>query len=69
MRRQRYPFYQNTMISSAMKAAVRLWEIPLNWCQRALTRAVGIAAVIRLFDIPWENTVVFGDSNNDLATV
>ena len=39
MRRQRYPFYQNTMISSAMKAAV----------------------------IPWENTVVFGDSNNDLA--
>ena len=41
MRRQRYPFYQNTMISSAMKAAVRLWEIPLNWCQRALTRLLG----------------------------
>ena len=28
---------------------------------------MGIAAVIRLFDIPWEDTVVFGDSNNDLA--
>ena len=23
--------------------------------------------MIRLFDISWENTVVFGDSNNDLA--
>ena len=63
MRRQRYPFYQNTMISSAMKAAVRLWEIPLSWCQRALARLLGS----QLFDIPWENTVVFGDSNNDLA--
>ena len=23
------------------EAAVRLWEIPLNWCQRALTRLLG----------------------------
>ena len=34
---------------------------------KGFNKAVGIAAVIRLFDIPWENTVVFGDSNNDLA--
>ena len=41
-----------------MKAAVRLWEIPLN-CAKGFNKAVGIAAVIRLFDIPWENTVAF----------
>ena len=35
--------------------------------EAALSKAVGIAAVIRLFDIPWEDTIVFGDSNNDLA--
>ena len=34
---------------------------------KGFNKAVGIAAVIRLFDIPWEDTVVFGDSNNDLA--
>ena len=34
---------------------------------KGFNKAVGIAAVIRLFDISWENTVVFGDSNNDLA--
>lgn len=34
---------------------------------KGFNKAVGIAAVIRLFDIPWKDTVVFGDSNNDLA--
>lgn len=34
---------------------------------KGFNKAVGIATVIRLFDISWENTVVFGDSNNDLA--
>ena len=34
---------------------------------KGFNKAVGIAAVIRLFDIPWEDTIVFGDSNNDLA--
>ena len=34
---------------------------------KGFNKAVGIAAVIHLFDIPWEDTVVFGDSNNDLA--
>ncbi len=30
-------------------------------------KAVGIAAVLKLFEIPWEASVVFGDSNNDIA--
>ncbi|MGN8630812.1 HAD-IIB family hydrolase [Blautia sp. HCP3S3_G3] len=34
---------------------------------KGMNKAVGIAAVCRLFDIPWEDTVVFGDSNNDLS--
>ncbi len=34
---------------------------------KGFNKAVGIAAVSRLFDIPWEDTIVFGDSNNDLA--
>lgn len=34
---------------------------------KGLNKAVGIAAVCRIFDIPWEDTVVFGDSNNDLS--
>ena len=34
---------------------------------KGFNNAVGIATVIRLFDIPWEDTIVFGDSNNDLA--
>ena len=34
---------------------------------KGCNKAVGIAAVCRIFDIPWENTVVFGDSNNDLS--
>lgn len=34
---------------------------------KGCSKAVGIAAVCRLFEIPWEDTVVFGDSNNDLS--
>ena len=34
---------------------------------KGCNKAVGIAAVCRIFDIPWEDTVVFGDSNNDLS--
>ena len=34
---------------------------------KGCNKAVGIAAVCRIFDIPWESTVVFGDSNNDLS--
>lgn len=34
---------------------------------KGFNKAVGIAAVCRLFQIPWEDTVVFGDSNNDLS--
>lgn len=33
---------------------------------KGCSKAVGIAAVCRIFEIPWEDTVVFGDSNNDL---
>lgn len=34
---------------------------------KGLNKAVGIASVCRIFGIPWEDTVVFGDSNNDLS--
>lgn len=34
---------------------------------KGFNKAVGIAAVCRLFDIQQEDTVVFGDSNNDLS--
>lgn len=34
---------------------------------KGFNKAVGIAAVCQLFQIPWEDTVVFGDSNNDLS--
>ena len=34
---------------------------------KGINKAVSIAAVCELFDIPWEDTVVFGDSNNDLS--
>nr|WP_202018823.1 HAD family hydrolase [Blautia wexlerae] len=34
---------------------------------KGFNKAVGISAVCRLFDISWEDTIVFGDSNNDLA--
>lgn len=34
---------------------------------KGCSKAAGIAAVIRVYNIPWEDTVVFGDSNNDLS--
>ena len=34
---------------------------------KGCSKAVGIAAVLRIFGIPWEDTIVFGDSNNDLS--
>lgn len=34
---------------------------------REHSKAVGIAAVLKLRKIPWENAIVFGDSNNDLS--
>ena len=34
---------------------------------KGMNKAVGIAAVCKIFGIPWEDTVVFGDSNNDLS--
>ncbi len=39
----------------------------IEFVPKGFNKAVGIAAVIRLEEIPWENTVVFGDSNNDLS--
>lgn len=35
--------------------------------QKGCSKAAGIAAVCRIYNIPWEDTVVFGDSNNDLS--
>jgi hypothetical protein len=34
---------------------------------KGMNKATGIAAVCKIYDIPWEDTVVFGDSNNDLS--
>ena len=34
---------------------------------RGFSKAVGIAAVCRIFNIAHEDTIVFGDSNNDLS--
>lgn len=39
----------------------------IEFIPKGYNKAVGIAAVCRIFDIPRENTVVFGDSNNDLS--
>lgn len=39
----------------------------IEFVPKGYNKAVGIAAVCRIFNIPWENTVVFGDSNNDLS--
>ena len=40
---------------------------PIELVPKGFNKAVGISAVCRLFDVPWEDTIVFGDSNNDLA--
>ena len=34
---------------------------------KGCSKAVGIAAVCKIFNIEWEDTVVFGDSNNDIS--
>ena len=34
---------------------------------KGFNKAVGIQKTCQLFDIPWKDTIVFGDSNNDLA--
>ena len=39
----------------------------IEFVPKGCNKAVGIAAVCRIFDIPWEDTIVFGDSNNDLS--
>ena len=54
----------NIMTLSVMRAIPESQERRLNWFRN---KAVGIAAVCKLFDIPWEDTIIFGDSNNDLA--
>lgn len=48
--------------SSSALAGTTIELVPKGY-----NKAVGIAAVCRIYGIPWENTVVFGDSNNDLA--
>lgn len=39
----------------------------IEFIPKGCSKAVGIAAVCRIFDIAWEDTIVFGDSNNDLS--
>lgn len=39
----------------------------LEFIPKGFNKAVGIAAVLELFNISREDTVVFGDSNNDLS--
>lgn len=34
---------------------------------KGCSKAAGIAAVLQIYGIPWENSIVFGDSNNDLS--
>lgn len=48
--------------SSSALAGTTIEMVP-----KGFNKAVGIAAVCRFYDIPWEDTIVFGDSNNDLA--
>ena len=39
----------------------------IEFVPKGCNKAVGIAAVCRIFDIAHEDTIVFGDSNNDLS--
>ncbi|HIZ21580.1 MAG TPA: Cof-type HAD-IIB family hydrolase [Candidatus Blautia faecigallinarum] len=55
-------YYDTIHHESGSFAGTTLELIP-----KGFNKAVGIAAVIRIFHIPWEDTIVFGDSNNDLA--
>lgn len=34
---------------------------------KGFSKALGIASVIKSFGIPWEDTIAFGDSNNDIS--
>lgn len=56
------PYYDIIRHESGSFAGTTIEMVP-----KGLNKAVGIAAVCRLFEIPWEDTVVFGDSNNDLS--
>ena len=56
------PYYDVIRHESGSFAGTTLEFVP-----KGFHKAVGIAAVIRIFSIPWEDTVVFGDSNNDLS--
>lgn len=39
----------------------------IEFIPKGCSKAVGIAAVLKIYGIPWENSIVFGDSNNDLS--
>lgn len=39
----------------------------IEFVPKGCSKAAGIAAVLKIYDIPWENSIVFGDSNNDLS--
>lgn len=39
----------------------------IEFIPKGCSKAVGIAAVCRIFNLPWKDTIVFGDSNNDLS--
>ena len=39
----------------------------IEFIPKGFSKAVGIAAVCRIQEIPYEDTIVFGDSNNDLS--
>ena len=38
----------------------------IEFIPKGFSKAAGIQIVCKALDIPWENTVCFGDSNNDL---
>lgn len=38
----------------------------IEFIPKGFSKATGIQIVCKILDIPWENTVCFGDSNNDL---
>ncbi len=46
---------------------MHLSELRSNWFQRDAIRQLELQRCARSFGIEWEDTVVFGDSNNDLS--
>lgn len=62
IKREMGPYYDLIIHENNAFVGRTIEMIPKN-----CSKAVGIAAVIRAFDIPWEDTVIFGDSNNDLS--